>query len=138
MHANMANARVMIVDDSAMMRMLLTSIVGKVPGATVVATCENGMVALQQLASARPTLILSDIEMPVMDGLTFLRQARARTQASIIILSSVANAGNPNVDKARALGANAVLAKPSGSTSYDLEEKLGAHIQRLVKAYGAA
>ena len=138
MHSTMADARVMIVDDSAMMRMLLTSIVAKVPGTTVVATCENGMVALQQLTSARPTLILTDIEMPVMDGLTFLRQARLRTHASIIVLSSVANAGNPNVDKARALGANAVMAKPSGSTSYDLEQKLGVHIQRMVKAFGAA
>jgi len=101
-------------------------------------------VALQQLASTRPTLILSDIEMPGMDGLTFLRLARARTQASIIILSSVATAGHPNVDKARALGANAralganaVMAKPSGSTSYDLEQKLGAHIQRLITAFGS-
>lgn len=134
----MAEIRVMIIDDSAMMRMLLSGIVQKVPGAKVVAVCENGMVALQQLGLVRPTLILSDIEMPVMDGLTFLRQARQRTQASIIILSSVANAGNPNVDKARALGANAVMAKPSGSTSYDLEERLGAHIQRLVKALGAS
>ena len=133
----MAEIRVMIVDDSSMMRMLLSSIVQKVPGAKVVATCENGMVALQQLGIARPTLILSDIEIPVMDGLTFLRQARLRTQASIVILSSVANAGNPNVDKARALGANAVMAKPSGSTSFDLEERLGTHIQRMVKAFGA-
>lgn len=70
----MAEIRVMIVDDSPMMRMLLTSIVTKVPGAKVVATCENGMVALQQLTAARPSLILTDIEMPVMDGLTFLRK----------------------------------------------------------------
>lgn len=128
----------MIVDDSPTMRMMLSNIVQKVPGAKIVAACENGMVALQQLAAARPTLIVSDIEMPVMDGLTFLKQARVRTQASIIILSSVANAGNPNVDKARALGADAVLAKPSGSVSYDLEEKLGIHIQRMVKAFGVA
>ena len=134
----MSEIRVMIVDDSAMMRMIISGIVGKIPGAVVVATCENGQVALTALAAARPTVILTDIEMPGMDGLTFLRQARIRTQASIIVLSSVANAGNPNVDKARALGANAVMAKPSGSTSYDLEQKLGVHIQRMVKAFGAA
>lgn len=134
----MAEIRVMIVDDSAMMRMLLQSIVTKIPGARVVALCENGMVALQQLAAVQPTLILSDIEMPVMDGLTFLKQARARTRVPIVVLSSVANPGNPNVDKARSLGATAVLAKPSGSVSYDLEDKLGAHLQRIIKGLGAA
>ena len=133
----MAEIKVMIVDDSPMMRMMLSSIVGKVAGARVVASCENGQVALHTLATAQPNLILSDIEMPVMDGLTFLRMARARTQVPIIILSSVANVGNANVDKARALGATAVLAKPSGSTSYDLEEKLGVHLQRMVKGLGA-
>jgi two-component system chemotaxis response regulator CheB len=134
----MAEIRVMIVDDSAMMRMLLQNIVCKIPGAQVVALCENGMVALQQLPNARPTLIMSDIEMPVMDGLTFLRQARTRTKVPIVILSSVANPGNPNVEKARSLGATAVLAKPSGSVSYDLEERLGASLQRIIKGFGAA
>jgi two-component system chemotaxis response regulator CheB len=134
----MADIRVMIVDDSAMMRMLLQSIVCKIPGARVVALCENGMVALQQLAAAQPTLVVSDIEMPVMDGLTFLKQARQRTRVPIVILSSVANPGNPNVDKARALGATAVLTKPSGSVSFDLEDKLGSHLQRIIKGLGAA
>ena len=73
-----------------------------------------------------------------MDGLTFLRQARLRTRAAVIVLSSVANLGNPNVDKAKALGASAVLCKPSGSNSYDLEAKLGATLQRLVKTMGAS
>jgi len=122
----------MIVDDSPVMRTLMRSIVSKIAGAEVCAVCENGAQALQQLASARPDLVVTDIEMPVMDGLTFLKMARARTQVPIVVLSSVANVGNANVDKARALGASAVLAKPSGSISYDLEEKMGASIQRLI------
>lgn len=133
----MPEIRLMIVDDSSMMRMIISNVVSRLPDVRIVATCENGSVALSKLAAARPDVILSDIEMPVMDGLTFLRMARARTQVPIIILSSVANVGNANVDKARALGATAVLAKPSGSTSYDLEEKLGVHIQRMVKGLGA-
>lgn len=127
--------RVMVVDDSAMMRMVIVRIVNKIPGTKVVCACENGSVALAKLAEAKPDVIMSDIEMPVMDGLTFLRQVRLRTKAAIIILSSVANAGNPNVETAKKLGAEAVLAKPSGSTSHDLEEKLGAQIQRLIKLY---
>lgn len=134
----MPEIRVMIVDDSAMMRMIISNIVGKVPGATVVAVCENGTAALTALNAARPNVILTDIEMPGMDGLTFLRQARLRTRAAVIVLSSVANLGNPNVETAKKLGASAVLAKPSGSNSYDLEEKLGASIQRLVRTMGAS
>ena len=136
MHSTMADARVMIVDDSAMMRMIISGIVGKIPGAVVVATCENGQVALTALAAARPTVILTDIEMPGMDGLTFLRHARMRTRTAILVLSSVANLGNPNVAAAKKLGADAVLCKPSGSTSYDLETKLGAILQGLVKSMG--
>lgn len=132
----MPEIRLMIVDDSSMMRMIISNVVSRLPDVRIVATCENGSVALSKLAAARPDVILSDIEMPVMDGLTFLRQVRLRTRAAIIILSSVANLGNPNVDLARKLGADAVLCKPSGSTSYDLEEKLGAHLQRIVKNFG--
>lgn len=134
----MSEIRVMIVDDSAMMRMIISNIVGKVPGAKVVAVCENGVAALTALGNARPNVILTDIEMPGMDGLTFLRQARLRTRAAVIVLSSVANLGNPNVETAKKLGAGAVLCKPSGSNSFDLEEKLGVAIQRLVKAMGAS
>jgi|JI10StandDraft_1071094.scaffolds.fasta_scaffold47088_3 two-component system chemotaxis response regulator CheB len=132
----MPEIRLMIVDDSSMMRMIISNVVSRLPDVRIVATCENGSVALSKLAAARPDVILSDIEMPVMDGLTFLRQVRLRTRAAIIILSSVANLGNPNVDLARKLGADAVLCKPSGSTSYDLEEKLGAQLQRIVKNFG--
>jgi len=133
----MADARVMVVDDSAMMRMIVADIVSKIAGAKVVATCENGQVALDKLAAANPNVILTDIEMPVMDGLVFLRQVRLRSRAAVIVLSSVANLGNPNVDKARQLGAASVLCKPSGSTSLDLEEKLGSAIQKLVKSLAA-
>jgi len=133
----MADARVMVVDDSAMMRMIVADIVSKIAGAKVVATCENGQVALDKLAAANPNVILTDIEMPVMDGLVFLRQVRLRSRAAVIVLSSVANLGNPNVDKARQLGAASVLCKPSGSTSLDLEEKLGSAIQKIVKSLAA-
>lgn len=134
----MPEIRVMIVDDSSMMRMIIREIVCKVPGVVVVATCSDGNAALAELAKAAPTVILTDIEMPGMDGLTFLRQARLRTRAAVIVLSSVANVGNANVETARKLGATAVLCKPSGSTSYDLAEKLGATLQRIVKSAGAA
>lgn len=131
----------MIVDDSAMMRMLLQNIVCKIPGAQVVALCENGMVALQQLPNARPTLIMSDIEMPVMDGLTFLRYARLLTRARIVVLSSVAEVGSPRAREARRLGADAVVHKPSGAVSLDLGARAGDHLlatlRRVAPARGA-
>jgi chemotaxis response regulator CheB len=79
------------------------------------------------------SLILLDIEMPEMNGLEFLRLARLRTKAKIVILSSVAIEGSPYTEKAKKLGANAILTKPSGSVSLNLAEKCGAEIEQTIK-----
>ena len=131
-----AAIRVLIVDDSALVRSVLSRGLAADPAIEVVGAARDPYEARDLLVALRPDVITLDVEMPRMDGLTFLRQVRLRTRAAIIILSSVANLGNPNVDLARKLGADAVLCKPSGSTSYDLEEKLGAHLQRIVKNFG--
>jgi chemotaxis response regulator CheB len=71
--------------------------------------------------------------MPEMDGLEFLRLARLRTKAKIVILSSVAIAGSPYAAKARMLGADAIITKPSGAVSLDLAEKRGVEMQQTIK-----
>ena len=107
--------RVMVVDDASMMRLVIGNMLDKDPTFKVVANCGNGKEALDKLKSAAPDIILLDIEMPEMDGLTFLRHARLKTRAKIVILSSVADAGSPRAAQARRLGADAVIAKPSGA-----------------------
>lgn len=121
--------KVMIVDDSVMMRTVIKNLVASDPRLTVVAFASNGKEALNELSTNSDLdLILLDIEMPEMDGLEFLRHARLRCRAKIIILSSVALSGSPNAAKARELGADAIVTKPSGAVSFDLAEKRGSEL----------
>lgn len=129
--AAVARKRVMIIDDAALMRMMISNIIKADARFEVVATCENGKVALEALAKAAPDVILVDLEMPVMDGLTFLRTARLKSRAKVVVLSSVAGPGAEKALEARRLGANAVLQKPSGAVSIDLAQKSG---KRIIEA----
>lgn len=131
--------KVMIVDDAAMMRLYISSFIKGLPDFKVAAQANNGQEALDQLANgAEVDLILLDIEMPVMDGLEFLRHAKLKTRAKICMLSSVAVSGSPHAAKARELGADGVVAKPSGTVSHDLEEKTGDELARTMRALMAA
>jgi two-component system, chemotaxis family, protein-glutamate methylesterase/glutaminase len=126
--------KVMIVDDSVMMRNVTRSIISKWANFEIVAHADNGKKALEELEKHKDlSLILLDIEMPEMDGLEFLRLARLRTKSKIVILSSVAIAGSPYAAKARMLGADAIITKPSGAVSLDLAEKRGAEMEQTIK-----
>jgi two-component system chemotaxis response regulator CheB/two-component system chemotaxis response regulator CheY len=126
--------KVMIVDDAAMMRLVISNFIAPLPEFEIVASASNGKAALEQLKKHPDLeLILLDIEMPEMDGLEFLRHAKLRTRAKIVILSSVAVAGSPHAAKARELGANAIVTKPSGAVSMDLAEKRGSQLVQTMK-----
>lgn len=126
--------RVMVVDDAALMRMVIGNLIVSDGRFLVAAACENGQVALDKLKDANPDIILVDLEMPVMDGLTFIRNARLKSRAKIVVLSSVAEAGSAKALEARRLGASAVLQKPSGPVSLDLAQKSGARIVETLLA----
>ena len=132
--------KVMIVDDAAMMRLYIASFLRSQKDFKVAAQASNGEEALEKMLEHPDLdLILLDIEMPVMDGLEFLRHARPNTTAKICLLSSVAVNGSKHAAKARELGADAVVAKPSGTVSHDLEEKTGAELASTMRSLmGAA
>ena len=119
------NKTVMIVEDAAMMRTVLAQLLATETRYKVVASCENGEKALAALAKTEPDIILVDIEMPIMDGIEFLRRARIKTRARIVVLSGIAELGSARASDARRLGADAVLEKPSGSVSPDLVGRSG-------------
>jgi two-component system, chemotaxis family, protein-glutamate methylesterase/glutaminase len=119
---------VVLVDDAALVRLVLTRLLQQGDLYEVVAACENGQRALEVIAAADPDLLLVDIEMPVMDGLAFLRRARIKTRARIVVLSAAAELGSPAAREARRLGADAILEKPSGSASPDLQNPSGERI----------
>ena len=128
----MGRKRVMIVDDAAMMRLVVQNMLSSDPNLKMAGFASNGKEALDKLAEVQPDLILLDIEMPEMDGLEFLRHARLKSKAKVVVLTSVAPKGSPKAMQAHALGADAVISKPSGAVSYDLEEKRGSELRRTI------
>lgn len=124
--------KVMLVDDAALMIHVLNQILDQDKNLEVTVKVNNGEEALQALQEHQPDVILLDIEMPVMDGLTFLKHARVHSQARVIILSSVAMEGSPKAAEARRLGADAVLAKPSGAVSLNLALEKGQDILNTI------
>jgi chemotaxis response regulator CheB len=124
--------KIMIVDDAAMMRFVLKKMLSRDANLHLASSASNGREALDQLDAVQPDLILLDIEMPEMDGLEFLRHARLKSQAKVVVLTSVAPKGSSKAMQARALGADAVIQKPSGTVSYDLERKRGSEIRRTI------
>ena len=128
----MEKKKIMIVDDSSTMRLIIRNFINSDPNFTVIQTAVNGKDALEKLAVASPDLILLDIEMPEMDGLEFLRHARLKTRAKLVVLSSISDINSPARLQARALGADGVVGKPSGAISYDLEEKCGIEMWQVI------
>lgn len=126
--------KVMIVDDSVMMRKVIHGMISKWSNFEVVANAENGKKALDELARHSDlSLILLDIEMPEMDGLEFLQLAKARTKAKIVVLSSIVPTSSPYATKAFQLGADAVISKPFGASSLDLVAKRSAELEQALK-----
>ncbi len=109
--------RVLIVDDSAVMRSLLRSVILSDPGLEVAGTAADGATALGIVRLNPPDLILLDVEMPVMDGLATLRELRARRHAMpVIMCSALTQHGAQVTIEALASGASDYVAKPSGQS----------------------
>ncbi len=127
---------VMIVDDSVLMRKLIGKILEDDTDIEVAAKAMNGKFALSKMKSHEPDLIILDLEMPEMDGITFLKEKnKLRNKIPVIILSSVATKGAAITMEALSLGASDFITKPSGSVSLDIAE-IGEKLKTLIKAYG--
>ena len=110
--------RILIVDDSAVMRALLRSVVASDRRLEVAGTASDGTSALRVVESLRPDLVLLDVEMPVMDGLNTLRQMKARgNRIPVIMCSALTQRGAKVTIEALASGAADYVAKPFGQPS---------------------
>jgi two-component system chemotaxis response regulator CheB len=115
--ATARQTRILIVDDSAVMRSLLRSVITSGVGLEVCGTAADGESALGIIQSVRPDLILLDVEMPVMDGLVTLRKLRAGGhKMPVIMCSSLTQRGAQVTIEALACGASDYVAKPAGQS----------------------
>ena len=129
--------KVLVVDDSLMMRAIVIQIVSSDDRFEVVGEAANGRIALELAQQLKPDLILLDIEMPEMDGIDTLKRLMLSSKAKTIVISSVTQAASANAAEARRFGACAVIPKPSGAFSLDLSEKKSHEIiQAMCKAAG--
>lgn len=115
----MTNTRVMIVDDSAVIRKLLNDVLASEQGIQVVCAASDGNDCLRQVAEAAPDVIVLDVEMPNLDGLGTLRELRSRRlTVPVIMFSTLTERGSKATIEALTLGASDYVAKPSNTGDF--------------------
>ncbi|MBA4357436.1 MAG: chemotaxis response regulator protein-glutamate methylesterase [Desulfovibrio sp.] len=114
--------RVLVVDDSALVRQTLTEILESEPDIKVIGTAVDPIVAAEKMRELVPDVITLDIEMPRMDGLTFLRKLMSQHPIPVVICSSLAIEGDETTFRAFEYGAVEIITKPKVGTKKFLEE----------------
>ena len=127
--------RVLIVDDSAVVRKLVSEALRADPDIEVVGTAMDPYIARDKIQDLNPDVLTLDLEMPRMDGLTFLRIIMEQRPLPVVIMSSLSQRGSAYALEALRLGAFDVLAKPSGSYSFG---ELGPQLIARIKATAGA
>jgi two-component system chemotaxis response regulator CheB len=123
--------RVLLVDDSALVRQIFEREIARDPELQVVGAAPDPFVARDLILQAKPDVVVLDVEMPRMDGLTFLRKIMRYNPLPVIIVSSLTKAGSELALEAMALGAVDVMCKPGaaykvGDMAHDLVETIKA------------
>lgn len=116
---------VLVIDDSATMRKLISKMLSSNNSIEVVGTAMNGRFGLDKMESLKPKLIILDLEMPEMNGIEFLKEKRRRqNNTPVIVLSAVATKGAKITMEALSLGASDFILKPSGEDLVNVQKNL--------------
>ena len=129
--------RVLIVDDSATVRQSLAELLGTDPAIEVLGTAPDPYVAAQRIAKEVPDVITLDVEMPRMDGLTFLEKIMHQHPVPVVICSSLTEKGSETALAALEKGAVEIITKPKLGTRLFFEES-AIHICDVVKSAARA
>jgi two-component system chemotaxis response regulator CheB len=130
-----AKTKVLVVDDSAIVRKVISDILAAQPDIEVVGTAPDPFVARDKILALRPDVLTLDIEMPRMDGLTFLDRLMRHYPLPVIVISSLTQSSTRAALEAMNRGAVDVLAKPGGPYSVgDLKEDLPRRIRAAASA----
>lgn len=135
----MDDISVLVCDDSALMRNLIGRIVDETTGLKVCGKAENGQDLLDKIPQCNPDVILLDIEMPVMNGVDFLKKRKElKIKVPVIILSSVATEGAKVTIQCLELGASDFITKPGGSSVTLKIADVSSEIIEYIASYGGA
>jgi two-component system chemotaxis response regulator CheB len=108
----MSAIKVLVVDDSAVMRQVLSGLLQESPGIEVIAACADPLFAMERMRAQWPDVIVLDVEMPRMDGITFLRKLMNERPTPVVVCSTLTEKGARTTVEALAAGAVAILTKP--------------------------
>ena len=128
--------KVLVVDDSAYVRKIVTQMLGRSPFLEVVATARDGREALELVAEHRPDVVTCDLNMPDMDGVAFIREQMRRHPVPILVMTVVNAAGEQVLDALEA-GAIDCVHKPTALASERLLDVTDELIQKVKAAAGA-
>lgn len=113
---------VMLVDDSAVVRQTLAQVLDSDPDIEVIEACHDPYIAAQKLRERLPDVMVLDIEMPRMDGLTFLKKIMSQHPMPVIICSTMVKSGSNEAMKSLEYGAVEIIKKPTVGAKKFLEE----------------
>ena len=126
--------RVLIVDDSALVRNVLTQVLGSDPEIEVIGTAPDPLIARDKIKRLNPDVLTLDIEMPKMDGITFLQNLMRLRPMPVVMVSTLTQHGADATLRALAIGAVDYVGKPQAN----LGETLGDYAEELIRKVKAA
>jgi two-component system chemotaxis response regulator CheB len=118
----LSKIKVLIVDDSELIRQVLSEIIGSAPDLEVVAVAEHPLDAREKIKQFSPDVLTLDIEMPKMDGITFLRNLMRLRPMPVVMISTLTSKGAPATLDALSIGAVDYIAKPQGGSWDNLSD----------------
>ena len=130
----MSRIKVLVVDDSAVVRQVVAALLGRDPGIEVIAAVADPILAIARMNVQWPDVIVLDIEMPRMDGITFLKKIMAERPTPVVICSTLAEKGAETSMAALAAGAVAIITKPKLGLKQFLEDALVSVVKAAARA----
>lgn len=132
-----ARIKVLIVDDSAVVRQVLAGVLAKEPGIEVIGAAPDPIFAMERMRVQWPDVIVLDVEMPRMDGITFLKKIMSERPTPVVICSTLTEAGAETTIEALAAGATSIVPKPRVGLKQFLQEN-GRELVGAVRAAAQA
>jgi two-component system chemotaxis response regulator CheB len=130
----MSQIKVLVVDDSALMRQVATAILSEDPGVRVIGAAADPIFAMERMEKEWPDVILLDVEMPRMDGIAFLKKIMAERPTPVVICSTLTEKGAETTMEALAGGAVDVITKPKLGLKSFVQESSNAFISAVKTA----